>query len=234
MILLKQLEIGYPNQETLLTIPKTCASIHGITAIIGANGTGKSTLIRTLAGLQKPNKGYVLMEGQNVHNMSPMRRAKNMAVVLTDPIQNINFTTKNLVAIGRMPYANWMGNLGESDEIVINWALQKTKLLHLAERKIFTLSDGELQKILIAKALAQSTKYILLDEPTAHLDWVSRRAIFNLLKEISFKKGIIISSHELNLVKEYADEIWGIKKNKLHKINLEHASFETLESYIKT
>lgn len=187
-----------------------------LVSLIGANGCGKSTLIRTLAGLQPALGGSIQIDGCNLASMDRKMRAQKMSVVLTDNISVPNTTVHDIVALGRFPYTNWYGILSEHDEEIILQSIQTVGLQDFAYRNIDTLSDGERQRVMIAKALAQDSPFILLDEPTAHLDVQNRIEVMNLLKKltVSSNKAILLSTHELHLALNVSDSVWIMKKGQ--------------------
>ncbi|WP_025765324.1 ABC transporter ATP-binding protein [Dyadobacter tibetensis] len=190
-----------------------------LTCLLGPNGAGKSTLMRTLAGLQAPLSGSVMLGDTNILHEEPAYIARKMSMVLTDRIEASNMTGMELVALGRTPYTNWLGILTPTDKEMIDWALDVSGARPLAQRRIHQLSDGERQKILIARALAQDTDVIILDEPTAHLDLPNRLEMMQLLHELARKtqKAILISTHELDLALRMADNLWLIgPQNHFH------------------
>jgi iron complex transport system ATP-binding protein len=178
---------------------------------MGPNGIGKSTLIRVLAGLQKQLSGQVKygesFQGADAHSVS---------VVLTDKVKSAVMTVKDLVTFGRYPYMDWSLSLSASDEKIIQRSIKQLRIEHLVDKKLYELSDGQLQMVMVAKALAQDTPIILLDEPTAHLDLNNRVEIMNLLRSIArkTKKAIVVATHELDLALQTADIIWLTVKNK--------------------
>lgn len=174
-----------------------------LVCFMGPNGIGKSTLLRTLAGLQKPLSGIVSSE-------------KKIAIVLTDRVHAYNMTVRDLVTFGRYPYLNWSVKLKDEDNSIIDRAISQVHLGYLAERNIEELSDGQLQMTMIARALAQETEIMLLDEPTAHLDLNNRVEIMNLLRQLArtTNKAILIATHELDLALQTADKIWLATSNK--------------------
>lgn len=178
--------------------------------MLGTNGCGKSTLLRTLAGLQPALSGAVMIDGKPVAEMTEKQKAVTFAIVLTDRLSADNTTVFDVVAMGRYPYAGWLGGLGEEDVRVIDDALRQTEMMHKRDAFFNNLSDGEKQRVLIAKALAQQTPYIFLDEPTAHLDLPNRIKTLLLLRRLAHEMGrtVIISTHELDLALQTADELW--------------------------
>ena len=178
--------------------------------LLGPNGSGKSTLLRTLAGLQPPLKGSIILEGTDTHKLKPAQLAKKISLVLTDSVKNSNLTAYSLVALGRYPYSNWLGVLSEADKAIITQAIAAAQIETLLDRKVATLSDGESQKVMLARALAQDTPLMMLDEPTAHLDLPSRIQLMRLLHQLARQtnKGILVSTHELDLALQVADQVW--------------------------
>jgi iron complex transport system ATP-binding protein len=179
--------------------------------LLGPNGSGKSTLLRTLSGLQPSLGGTIhIMGDPGPAQRSPAALARKISLVLTDPVRYSNLTAYSLVALGRYPYSGWLGTLKEEDRRIIAWAMEVTGIASYAERKIGKLSDGESQKVMLARALAQDTPLMMLDEPTAHLDLPSRIQIMQLLHKMArqTQKGILLSTHELDLALQVADELW--------------------------
>lgn len=177
-----------------------------LVCFMGSNGVGKSTLIRTLAGLHSP----ISTSGQVGND------PKNISVVLTDRINAVNMTVEELVTYGRYPYLDWNIKLNDHDHKLIKQAIALTHIQHLVSKKIYELSDGQLQMTMIARALAQDTPIILLDEPTAHLDLNNRVEIMNLLRNLSRKekKAILVATHELDLALQTADVVWLAGRDK--------------------
>lgn len=203
------LSVGYQSRTVLNSLNLNLEKGQ-LTCLLGPNGSGKSTLIRTLAGIQKPLLGMVSLLGTNLREVNPKNLAKQLSLVLTDRIAPGNLTVYGLVSLGRFPYTTWMGNLSIEDKNVIRWALDITGTMQFANRHIGELSDGERQKVMIARALAQQTDLIILDEPTAHLDSPNRIEIFHLLRELvsSGEKAILISTHDIDTAIANADKLW--------------------------
>lgn len=179
-----------------------------LVCFMGPNGIGKSTLIRTLAGLQKCLSGQIkyAADGGGVPSDLP----QHVAVVLTDRVTAANMTVLEVVSFGRYPYLSWDVKLSSGDKAIINSTLSEFRIDHLRNKKILELSDGQLQMVMIARAVAQDTPVILLDEPTAHLDLNNRLEIMNLLRKLAHqsRKAILVSTHELDLALQTADLIW--------------------------
>lgn len=181
-----------------------------IICLLGPNGCGKSTLLRTIAGMQPTISGDISILGENVKAMDITELARNMSIVLTDVVDVPNMTVYDIVAYGRFPHTNWFGTTSPKDEEVIYKSLAAVSLTDFSSRLYTSLSDGEKQRVMIARALAQETPLILLDEPTAHLDLPNRIEVMNLLRELAHVTGrtILLSTHELGLAVRVADIIW--------------------------
>jgi iron complex transport system ATP-binding protein len=177
--------------------------------LMGPNGSGKSTLIRTLAGLQKPLAGKINRQaGSDRRDGSSI--PFSVSVVLTDRISSANLTVAELVTFGRYPYVDWSLRMTEKDRTKVETALRDLNLEPLRDRKVYELSDGQMQMAMIARALAQDTRLMLLDEPTAHLDLNNRVEIMALLRQIAHRsqKAILLATHELDLALQSTDRIW--------------------------
>lgn len=214
----QNLNIGYKQakQQTIIAQNLNCEIFEGeMLCLLGPNGSGKSTFIRTIAGLQPALGGSISIHNKQIDGKNAAQLAKNMSVVLTDSISMPNTSVWDIVSYGRHPHTNWLGILSESDSKIISNAIEKVGLSELKNRNLNTLSDGEKQRAMIAKALAQDTDFIMLDEPTAHLDLPNRIAIMKLLRDLahSTRKSILLSTHELDLALQVADRIWLMQKN---------------------
>ena len=213
----QNLQIGYGEKKVgplyNLELPKSKFIV-----ILGENGVGKSSLIRTLAGMQSPLRGEILLNGLPIETYSVKQRAQEIGLILTTPIPSNQFTVKDFVAMGRYPYTNWINQLNDEDQVAIENALREISALHLTNRRFSTLSDGEQQKVQIAKVLAQSCPIIFLDEPTAHLDMHHKIQLFHLLKRQVLKeqKTVIMTSHEVNMALQMADQLLLIKSDEYH------------------
>ena len=190
-----------------------------LTVLLGTNGAGKSTLLRTLAGLQPPLAGDIFWEGNSLASLTPEERAKRLSIVLTVRPETGNLTVREVVALGRLPHRQglWGSRNAATDAEAVERAMQLTTTSAWSERPVSRLSDGERQRVFIAKALAQETPLILLDEPTAFLDYPSRVQFFNLLKRLTNEMGktVLLSSHDVELAAAHADRIRLLSKESL-------------------
>jgi len=219
IIQVKNLNIGYASKKEVKTIASNLnidLDAGNLVCLLGKNGIGKSTLLRTLTKVQPSLKGEVFINSTNLETFNFSNFAKIVSLVLTERLPDSSLTVFELVALGRQPYTNWIGYLTTEDLHIIDAAFEKTNTKHLMNSKCYELSDGQLQKILIARALAQNTPIIVLDEPTAHLDLHHTINTFSLLKNLAseFQKTIIVSTHEINLALQLADELWLMTPNQ--------------------
>ena len=206
------LSIGYSTKKVKNTIASDLnLSLEAgkLIALVGANGVGKSTLLRTLTGIQKPLDGKVNLNSKSIHDFDAKDLAQNLSVVLTEKLPPSNLTVFELIALGRQPYTNWLGKLSDEDYEKINNAIALTHIEHLLDKKHYEISDGQLQIVLIARALAQDTPLIILDEPTTHLDLPHKVSVFKLLKKLSQEtdKCILFSTHDVDLAIQLSDEM---------------------------
>ena len=178
-------------------------------SLVGGNGIGKSTLLRTLTGIQKPLSGTVLLNNRNISSYQSIDLAQNLSLVLTEKLPPSNLSVFELIALGRQPYTNWLGKLSAEDLDKINDAISLTHTEHLIDKKNYEISDGQLQIVLIARAIAQDTAVIILDEPTTHLDLHHKVSVFKLLKKLSQEtnKSILFSTHDIDLAIQVSDEM---------------------------
>lgn len=189
------------------------SAIHGeMVALIGSNGSGKSTLLRTIAGFQPWFAGDIRVGGRSIKSLGIREMARIISFVSTESIRIPNMTVFDLVAYGRFPYTNWIGSLTEADREVINMAVRLVGIEKLSDRPVLQISDGERQRAMIARSLAQDTPVIILDEPTAYLDVSNKYEIFHLLQTMASErnKTIILSTHDLNIALREADKLWMI------------------------
>ena len=204
------LTIGYGDKVLVSDINVSLLSGQHI-GLIGQNGVGKSTLIRTLSGFQKPITGTSELSGKNISKMKSSEISKKMGVVLTEKPSALNLSVLELISLGRHPYSGWLGRLSKEDIEKIEAAIEQTQVEHILNKRLFELSDGQLQKAMIARVLAQDTDIILLDEPTSHLDLRNKIEVLDLLKAISQSgKAILISTHEISLSAKVCDLFWGV------------------------
>ena len=208
MITSENLSVGY-GSPILQHINLTLRS-GSLTCLVGVNGSGKSTLIRTLAGLQKPLGGVVCYDGVNIANFAPQRLAQLVSVVLTDPVPDSLMTVRELVAAGRMPHTGFLGVLADNDKMIVEKAISRLQIAGIANRPLHKISDGQRQRALIARAIAQETPVILLDEPTAFLDFRARAEVMQLLCDLAHTEGkaVLCSTHELDLAERHGDGFW--------------------------
>lgn len=214
------LTIGYRSKKT---VRKVASEISfslpkgQLISLVGVNGVGKSTLLRTLSGMQPALSGSIEVNQDPLNAYDPIQLATQLSVVLTEVPASKNLTVRELVSLGRQPHTNWMGSLTAEDESTIDEALQRTDLTELADRKCYELSDGQLQRVYIARAIAQDTPMILLDEPTTHLDLFHRASILKLLKDLSAISGktILFSTHEIDLAIQISDAMILMTPNKI-------------------
>ena len=220
--------IGYRNgKRTISVVDGINASLHDceLVALIGKNGAGKSTLLRTLSAFQKPLSGVIECCGKNMAEMSVSDVAKDLAVVLTAN-ESVPLTVRELVALGRTPYTDFLGRTTGKDDMVVEYAMDTMAVKQFEDRMVATLSDGERQKCMIAKALAQETSIILLDEPTAFLDFGSKVSLFRTLKRLSKEqqKAILVSTHDIELAIKFADRIWLLSDGKMSEGTVDELS----------
>nr|WP_315224169.1 ABC transporter ATP-binding protein [uncultured Flavobacterium sp.] len=206
------LTIGYKSKKNTVTIAENLNlnfASGKLISLIGANGIGKSTLLRTITGIQKPLAGHVFLKDKTITAYSPLDLAQNLSLVLTEKLPSSNLSVFELVALGRQPYTNWIGTLTSTDIQKVHEALELTQISHLAKKKHYEISDGQLQKVLIARALAQDTPLIILDEPTTHLDLLHKVSLFKLLKKLTHEtnKCILFSTHDIDLAIQLSDEM---------------------------
>ena len=214
---LQLLSIGYPGSKgTKVVAENINASINQgeLTCLLGANGIGKSTLLRTLSAFQPKLSGEIRVQGKDLDAYTDRELSRIIGVVLTDRLDIRNMTVQELIGLGRSPYTGFWGGLSKEDEEIVDQAIAQIRIKDLTHRMVHTLSDGERQKVMIAKALAQETPVIFLDEPTAFLDFPSKVEIMQLLHRLSrdTHKTIFLSTHDLELALQIADKLWVMDK----------------------
>lgn len=208
MIDIKHLEIGYKNKRETISVFKninTTLNAGDLVGLMGDNGIGKSTLLKTITGNLVPLSGEILINSKSITGYSSQALAQLLSIVITEKIGGFNLTVWDVVSAGRTPYVNIFGKLSTEDEQIVMSSLEQLNLLPLKDKLIDELSDGQRQKVMIAKSLAQQTPIIILDEPTAFLDYTSKHHLFTALKKLCEEQGklIIVSSHDLDLMKKY-------------------------------
>ncbi|MFK7952933.1 MAG: ABC transporter ATP-binding protein [Ekhidna sp.] len=210
-----KLSIGYAEDKILIKDISISLNEGEFIGLIGQNGVGKSTFIRTLCGLQKPIKGSVLLDKKPISNYNATEIAKRISVVLTGKPETLNLSVIDLITLGRFPYSNWLGKLNKEDKDQVEKAISLMEINYIASKKLFELSDGQLQKVMIARALAQDTEIIILDEPTSHLDLRNKIEVLRLLQRISETgKAILISTHEIQLTAQVCNDFWCMDFNQ--------------------
>lgn len=212
----KNVNIAYGNvnivEDLNLEIPK-----GKITTIIGANGCGKSTILKTIARILKAKSGDIYINSKNINGQSSKEIARNMAVLPQSPQAPSGLTVEELIAYGRFPHQKGFGKMKKEDEDIVTWALKSTGIEEFRERPMEALSGGQRQRAWIAMALAQQTEILILDEPTTYLDLAHQLEILKLLEELNRKQGttIVMVIHELNNAARFADHMIGVKKGKV-------------------
>jgi iron complex transport system ATP-binding protein len=212
LIQIQQADMGYTAKKEKLPVLKglNLEFFEGdCIGLVGLNGAGKSTLIKCISGALPLLKGQVLLESKNIQNYPSHDLSKKIAIVLTDKIRGFNLTVFDLVASGQMPYTNLFHQLKETNLQAIERAMEMTGISALSQKPVAELSDGNFQKTVIAKALAQQTQTILLDEPGAFLDFGSKHRLFEWLQKLAkeHNKCILVSSHDLQLVRTYCNKL---------------------------
>ena len=220
-----RLTVGYRGHRVVEDIS---LSLPGgrLVCLLGPNGAGKSTLLRTLCGFQPPIAGTVTISGSDITTMSAAEVARLVSVVLTDRPLTPSLTAAEMVGMGRAPYTGFWGRLSDDDRRLISEAMQTVGIAPLATRRMGQLSDGERQKVMIAKALAQHTPVIVLDEPTAFLDYPSKVAVMKTLARLAHDEGktILMSTHDLELAAQLGDELMEIENKHIRKITADEVS----------
>ena len=213
-ITLQNLSIGYRSKKKELRVIASAIDAQlpsgELTCLIGSNGVGKSTLLRTLSGFQPPLDGEILLKGKPLSSYSPQEIAKEISVVLTSKLDIAQLSVLDIVGIGRSPYTGFWGTLSSEDKQIAEEAIRQVGIPHLSHRNIQELSDGERQKVMLAKALAQQTSLIILDEPTAFLDFPSKVETLQMLRRLAHEqhKSILLSTHDVELALQLSDRLW--------------------------
>lgn len=218
-VILDHLTIGYRRGSTNTVVASAIShSIVGgrLTCLLGSNGVGKSTLLKTIAAFLPPLGGHITIAGRNLSAFSASERARTIGVVLTEKPDVRNMTVEAIVALGRSPYTNFWGRCTAADRTVVGEAMDMVGIASLRDRNVSTLSDGERQKVMIAKAIAQQTPVICLDEPTAYLDYPSKADMLMLLRRIAHTTGktVFLSTHDVELALQLADTLWLMQRDR--------------------
>ncbi len=216
MIQLEDISLGYNSMALLEGVTQNIPH-STLVSLLGRNGAGKSTLMRAIAGLQSPLSGRILLDGHDACTLNEQQRAMLVSIVTTERVRIPNMSCRSLVALGRSPHTDWLGRLSVDDAQAVDQALAMVQMEHFADRSCDRLSDGELQRIMIARALAQQTPIIMLDEPTAFLDITARYKLTELLRTLAHElhKTVLFSTHELSLALRCSDRIALIEGDKM-------------------
>ncbi len=217
----KNLAIGYQTKKKEIRVAEKInfALKQGeLVGLIGANGIGKSTLLKTITNAEKCLEGDVYINNESLNSITSINLAKEISVVLTDNISHTNLSVQELIALGRQPYTNWIGTLTEADKLKTKEAIAAIQITDLVDKKCYELSDGQLQKVMLARALAQDTAIIVLDEPTTHLDLYHKVSVLKLLQKLAkeTQKTILFSTHEINVTLSLCDKIILMKENQTY------------------
>lgn len=220
MIELRNITLGYDAAHVLLRDVSAHFTCGTTTALIGRNGTGKSTLLRAIIGSERLLQGQILIHGNDIQVITPQQLAQQVAFVTTERIRIGNLACRDVVALGRAPYTNWIGRMQEADEAIVMQSLEQVGMADYAFRTMDKMSDGECQRVMIARALAQQTPIILLDEPTSFLDMPNRYELCHLLADLAHQanKCIIFSTHELDIAQSLCDTIALIDTSQMHHL----------------
>ena len=219
MIQLENLTLGYADR-TLIKEINTSFEVGRLTALIGRNGSGKSTLLRAIAGLSDYQQGAIRIGGERIESLDALSRSQRIAFVTTERVRIANLRCRDVLALGRAPYTNWIGRMQEEDRRIVEHALEAVGMASFADRTMDRMSDGECQRVMIARALAQQTPIILLDEPTSFLDLPNRYELCRLLGRLAHEeqKCILFSTHELEIARSLCDTIALVDNPHLHHL----------------
>ena len=221
VISLSQLSVGYTLSHPVISDINLELRSGQLACLIGENGIGKSTLLKTLTGFLPKLKGSLLLGNRDIESFSQRELARQVSIVLTQKPDVQNLTIEEIIGLGRSPYTGFFGRLRTEDRKVVDDAIATMGIEKLRGRMIQTLSDGERQKVMIAKALAQETPIILLDEPTAFLDFPSKAETFQSLQRMAHERDklILLSTHDLELAVRFADSLLEVKRGRLQAVS---------------
>lgn len=221
IISLSQLSVGYTLSHPVISDINLELRSGQLACLIGENGIGKSTLLKTLTGFLPKLKGSLLLCNRDIESFSQRELARQVSIVLTQKPDVQNLTIEEIIGLGRSPYTGFFGRLRAEDRLVVEDAIAAMGIEKLKGRMIQTLSDGERQKVMIAKALAQETSVILLDEPTAFLDFPSKAETFQTLRRMAHERDkiLLLSTHDLELAVRFADSLLEVREGRLKEVS---------------
>lgn len=227
-ITLSHLSVGYKIGHAVVSDINLTLQSGKLASLIGANGVGKSTLLKTLTGFLPKLEGSLLLDGKDISEFSQRALARQISIVLTQKPDVQNLTVEEIVGLGRSPYTGFFGKLHANDQQIVDESITAVGIEKLKNRMIQTLSDGERQKVMIAKALAQQTPVIFLDEPTAFLDFSSKVETFQLLQRMAHEMGklILLSSHDLELAVRFSDTLLQVNGDGLRTVSNEEVTHQ--------
>lgn len=219
-LIIDNLSIGYGTKTIAQGISRHINKGKTV-YLLGKNGCGKSTLLKTIAGFIPMLNGTIIIENRNLAELTQKELSRTVGIVQTGRIEELNLTVTDVVSMGRYPYTDFFGTITPTDRYIIDENLEKVGLTHLHKRSISTLSDGEYQKMMIARTLVQQTPLILMDEPTAFLDFQSKVEMLEMTSHLAHEenKTILITTHDVNLAAKLSDEIWIMQDSTIKKVN---------------
>lgn len=227
-ITLSHLSVGYKVGHAVVSDINLTLQSGKLASLIGANGVGKSTLLKTLTGFLPKLEGSLLLDGKDISEFSQRALARQISIVLTQKPDVQNLTVEEIVGLGRSPYTGFFGKLHANDQQIVDESIIAVGIEKLKNRMIQTLSDGERQKVMIAKALAQQTPIIFLDEPTAFLDFSSKVETFQLLQRMAHEMGklVLLSTHDLELAVRFSDTLLQVNGDGLRTVSNEEVTHQ--------
>ncbi|MBS5897360.1 MAG: ABC transporter ATP-binding protein [Prevotella histicola] len=227
-ITLSHLSVGYKIGHAVVSDINLTLQSGKLASLIGANGVGKSTLLKTLTGFLPKLEGSLLLDGKDISEFSQRALARQISIVLTQKLDVQNLTVEEIVGLGRSPYTGFFGKLHANDQQIVDESITAVGIEKLKNRMIQTLSDGERQKVMIAKALAQQTPVIFLDEPTAFLDFSSKVETFQLLQRMAHEMGklVLLSTHDLELAVRFSDTLLQVNGDGLRTVSNEEVTHQ--------